>query len=81
MKEDYEDQLDFISDYIRVRKGKLLGKIIDVEYLKNYETQFDSFDAQLQKIKNDVDGIIPFAEMEVMEEDSDNAGLEELEIE
>ena len=34
MKEDYEDQLDFISDYIRVRKGKLLGKIIDVEYLK-----------------------------------------------
>ena len=36
-KTGYEDQLDFISDYIRVRKDKLLGKILDHAEAQKHE--------------------------------------------
>ena len=78
LKEDYEDQLDFISDYIRVRKGKLLGKVIDVEYLKKYDNQIKTFDEQLKQIKDEVDRILPFSEMEIVREDEDENTAEEI---
>lgn len=78
MKEGYEDQLDFISDYIRVRKEKLLGKVIDVEYLKKYLKKIKDFDKDLDEIKENVDKIMNFEDMDRIEEE-DETTPEELE--
>jgi hypothetical protein len=57
--EGFEEELEGLSDCIRIRKEKLLGKEVDETLFQKYAVPMTI--PQLEKIKNHVDIILPFS--------------------
>ena len=66
IKEGYEDSLDFLGDYIRIRKDKILGKPQDKSELEKHEYYTSCVDDHdnLKRIMLEVRKIVPVAELQ-----------------
>lgn len=59
IKEGFEEELEGLSDCIRIRKEKLLGKDVDESQFQKYSVPISI--PELEKISNHVEIILPFS--------------------